>query len=234
MTTAARTSVMSRRGAVALALLGAASLTGCSLSLGEEKKDSGASGGEGENAPQEDGQEPSDGSGPQDGTEPAASDGGGDEDTVIDEETQAAGVNPADLGEPVFTAEIPAVVDGDPEATMTVSLYGLRRSGETLIATFSFLVNSSAKDVESSWLWDYLGGQGWNPFAVDTVNLNRHGVMKSDQNQYTQTEYQGTEFLPGQTFYAFAMFAAPPKDVTTMDVNLVDGAPMATDVEITS
>jgi hypothetical protein len=86
--------------------------------------------------------------------------------------------------------------------------------------------------VEPSWLYDYLGGRRWAPYAIDPVNLNRHNVLTEHPSQSTVTDSQGAVFGPGQRLAAFAIFAAPPQDVTAMDVMLVEGAPFATGVEI--
>ena len=186
------------------------------------------------------GQQPSDGDGGGN-----ASDGGGDpvggagsggdpQDTVEDEDAQAAGVDLSDVGEPIASAEVPATVEGDPEATMTVSLYSLTRRDSTLVAIYSFRVEASAAaSTDPRWIYHYLGSTGWDPYAIDTTNLTKHGVLKGGNGlNEAQTAHQGTKFRPGQTFYAYAMFAAPPEDVTTMDVLLVEGAPLATEVEI--
>ncbi|GAA4285618.1 hypothetical protein GCM10022261_31490 [Brevibacterium daeguense] len=149
-----------------------------------------------------------------------------------DGSAEAAGLDPANLPEPVATGEIPAVVEGDDagEATMTVNFYGLKREGQTVVGQFSFAVNSDASD-EAQWIYDYLGKQSWHPFLVDSVNLKRHGVVGSAGGK-AQTNSQGPKFRPGQTFYAFAVFAAPPEDVTTMDVSVIDGMPLVTGVEV--
>ena len=219
-----------RRSAASLALLAPFLMAGCSFSLGEDEKASGGQDTEGgaEGSASDSGGAASDGAS-NDGT--SAGSGG----AVVDEDTAAAGVNPAALGKPVYSVEVPAVVEGDPKATMTVALYGLVQNGKTVTATYSFLVHSAVTPEEPHWLYSYLGDHGWTPFAVDTVNLNRHDVLQPSDGSTSpaMTEYQGEEFWPGQTLYAFAMFAAPPDDVTTMDVYLVDSAPMAHGVEIT-
>lgn len=162
---------------------------------------------------------------------PEASDGqeGADE-SVLDEDAPSAGVDLTAAGDPVAEATVPATVSGDPEATMNVALHSLEWSGETVVAIFSFRVDSS-KNSDSTDLYNYLGMKGWHPYAIDTVNLNRHGVIGQSANR-AQTAYQGTRFAPGQTLYGYAMFTAPPQDVTTMDVSLIDGAPLATAVTI--
>ncbi|MFC0675405.1 hypothetical protein [Brachybacterium hainanense] len=192
-------------------LVGALSLTGCQVGTGDIGPD---------------GKSPTGTSAPS-----SASDGGADapsEDAVVDEDAAGTGVDLTAVGEPVASAEVPAVVEGDPAATMTVSLHGLRREGKTLVATYSFTVHSETSDTEE-WIYDYLGAQGWHPYAIDTVNLNKHEVLGGGE---AQTDYQGAKFRPGQTLYAYASFAAPPEDVTTMDVLLVDGAPLASGVPI--
>jgi hypothetical protein len=211
----------------ALALAGALALGGCQFGTGDPGQDDGGAA-TGQEQAGDDGTDGSDGGG---ATEDAQeSDGGGS--AVVDPDAAGAGVDFANLGDPVATAEAPATVEGDEDATMTVALYGLHRQGDTVVATYSFQVHSDETDV-NQYLYRYLGGTGWHPYAIDSVNLNRHGVIGSvDGNLGAQTEYQSTYFRPGQTYYAYAVFAAPPEDVTTMDVALVDGAPLATGVRI--
>lgn len=151
-------------------------------------------------------------------------------DAVVDEDDTAAGVDLSDLGEPVASSDVPAVVEGDPDATMTVAFYGLERDGETVVGTYSFTVHSDSTDPR--WIYHYLGDQGWRPYLVDPENLNKHDVLRGEGGQEAQTAYQGVQFAPGQTLYAYAMFAAPPEDVDAMDVAIVDSAPMLTGVEI--
>lgn len=159
-----------------------------------------------------------------------ASDGGAS--PVVDEGAAARGIDPTTLGDPVASAEVAADVDGDPDATITVALYGLFKEGKTLTAVYSFTVKTTkaASDTKDS-IYGYLGNQGWHPYAVDTVNLNRHDPLKSDKGAI-QTDIIGPTFRPGQTLYGFAAFAAPPEDVTTMSVQLVEPAPLAQEVPI--
>lgn len=153
------------------------------------------------------------------------------QDAVTEQSAAAAGVNLAEVGEPIGTATIPAAVDGDDEATMDVALHGLRREGNTLVGIFSFRVNSEFDGRRS--LFSYLGGNYWNPFLVDPVNLTRHDVLRADgRASLAMTSDTGTSFAPGTTLYGFATFAAPPEDVTSMTVHLVDGAPAIPEVEI--
>lgn len=148
------------------------------------------------------------------------------------ESAAAAGINLNDLGAPIATATVPAVVQSDADASVEVSLYSLKREGDVLIGTYSFTV--TAKGIqEPQWLYHYLGGQTWRPYLIDTVNLTRHDVLAGDQGiTKAMTDSQGIKFLPGQAFYAYAAFAVPPEDVSTVTVQLIDGAPTATGIEI--
>src|SRR5699024_4287897 len=49
---------------------------------------------------------------------------------------EAAGRDLYDLPDPIASHDIPAVVEGDDDATMTVDLFALKRQGETVIGQF--------------------------------------------------------------------------------------------------
>lgn len=144
-------------------------------------------------------------------------------DEVTDQSAQEAGVDPQSLPEPIGTVTVPAQVEGDPDATMDINLHSLTRDGKTLVGIFSFQVQSDSDTDEARWIYDYLGGQGWSPHLIDTVNLNRHDVLLHTGVK-AMTDYQGIKFRPGQTLFAYAAFAAPPADVDTVTVSVVDGS----------
>lgn len=145
---------------------------------------------------------------------------------------EAAGIDPNNVPDPIATGEVPAAVEGDPDATMTVEFYGLYRDGKTVVGQFAFTVNSESSQ-DPAWLYHYLGDSTWTPFLVDSQNLKKHNVLRDTTGVIRpQTDSQGAKFLPGQKFYAFAVFAAPPEDVTTVNVAPVDGMAIVQDVEI--
>lgn len=165
---------------------------------------------------------------------PAQSASGDDDaaaEQVADDSASAAGINPGDLGDPIAVSTIPAVVEGDPEATMDVALLDLRRDGDTVLMNISFRVNSEDGQDNARWIYHYLGGQIWQPHLIDSTNLTRYDVLGIFPNQ-AATNSQGSMFSPGQTFYAYAAFAAPPADVESLNVQLVDGAPLIMDVQL--
>src|SRR5699024_10914121 len=111
---------------------------------------------------------------------------------------EAAGLDLNDLPDPIASQAIPAVVEGDDDATTT----GVDQLG--------FSLNSSS--TEDDWLYGYLGDSGWSAFLVDSQSLREHSVLKKRINR-PQTGVQGPEFTPGEAYYALAVFAAPPPDV---------------------
>ena len=156
----------------------------------------------------------------------------GDE-VVIDEDSGLTAADITKLGDPVATAEIPALVDGDPAATMTVNLYGLKRDGKTVVGTYSFTVNTTAPDPKAVSLFSVLGDMIWFPYLVDSENLNKHLPLGGKQRlAMALTDSTFLKVTPGATLYGYAVFAAPPEDVDTMDAVIAEGAPMATDVEL--
>ena len=212
----ARRPLGTRRGLLgAVALLGTAAVTGCTIGSGDPD-----AGGTGEDGTGEDAA--SDGGGADTGE---GSEGGGEQ--VVDE---GSPVDLDDLPPAVASGTVPATVDGDPDAALTVSLHELRRDEKRVIALFSFLVESTEED-EAYWLYDYLGAESWEPYLIDPVNLTKHLVLR-DGAEAAMTDSQVADFRPGQTLRGYAMFAAPPEDVTAMDVMLVEGATIATGIEI--
>ncbi|WP_192498593.1 hypothetical protein [Ornithinimicrobium pratense] len=166
-----------------------------------------------------------------DATSQSGSDAAEGTDDVTSQSAAAAGVDPSTLGEPIATVNVPAQVEGDPEATMDVSLYSLTRDGETVVGIYSFHVRSERGSDDARWIYHYLGSQGWEPHLIDTQNLTRHDVLRQGLTR-AMTAHQGVQFRPGQTLFAYAAFAAPPEDVTTMTASLVDAGAVVPEVPI--
>lgn len=232
------TTTMTKRrlaAALAAASLLVAGASGCSfgvLGSSDEKPTEQASAA----APADNGNSGNQGTG-SDGANPAqgASDAGGAS-TGSDQGgangQQAAGdPNGANYPAPIFTTEAPAIVKGDPNATVTASLHGLKREGETVTALYSFKLNTTVKEEQGFF---YLNGnERWTPFVIDTKNLRKHTPLATENNQErAMTELIDVDIMPGQTAYAFATFAAPPADVKTMDVMLWSTGEVAKGVEI--
>ncbi|MGX6403184.1 hypothetical protein [Dermabacter hominis] len=172
-----------------------------------------------------------------DGANPAqgASDGGGaaagSDQGGANGQQVAGDPNGANYPAPIFTTEAPVVVKGDPNATVTASLHGLKREGETVTALYSFKLNTTVKEEQS--FFRLLGSHMWRPFLTDTKNLRKHNPLATENGSETaMTQLHDVDIMPGQTAYAFATFAAPPADVKTMDVMLLPTGEVAKGVEI--
>lgn len=232
------TTTMTKRrlaAALAAASLLVAGASGCSfgvLGSSDEKPKEQTSAA----APADNGNGGNQGSGA-DGTNPAqgASDAGGasagSDQGGANGQQVAGDPNGANYPAPIFTTEAPAIVKGDPNATVTASLHGLKREGETVTALYSFKLNTTVKEEQDFY---YLNGSHrWTPFVIDTKNLRKHTPLATENNQQrAMTELIDVEIMPGQTAYAFATFAAPPEDVKTMDVMLWSTGEIAKGVEI--
>lgn len=207
---------------VPLVLVGALTLSACEGEAAQFEDDPGSSASQAEDNPQDAAQEDQ----PDDGDQEAASAGAEDEaETDVEADSAAAaGVDVNDVGEPLATATIPATVQGDEDATMEVAVHSMVRDGDVVLGTFSFQVQSDARGVAPAWIYSYLGSRSWQPYFVDTVNLTRHDVV-SGTGVEAATSSQKLKFLPGQTIYGYAVFAAPPPDVTTVTLSLVEGTP---------
>lgn len=172
-------------------------------------------------------QAPSEETGPDESEDAGEDAEGTEEETVGSESAAAAGIDLNDVPEPLVSATVPAVVEGDPDATLEVRLHSLARDGEVVVGTFSFQVDSDASGEGRESLYGYLGNQSWSPYFIDTVNLTRHDVPRGTSGGSATVDSVYLQFRPGQTVYGYAVFAAPPSDVTEVRLSLVEGAPTA-------
>lgn len=147
-------------------------------------------------------------------------------------EAAKAGVDPTNPPKPIASSTTAAVVEGDPKATMKIDLLGLKRQGKTVLASYAFTVTAAAGASDAPrWIYHYLGDSSWNPSLIDSTTLKLHRVVKAEGRQL-QTAHQGVKFRPGQTLYGYAVFAAPPEGVTTMDVVVGDNVPAIPGVQL--
>ncbi|WP_068253177.1 hypothetical protein [Janibacter corallicola] len=164
-----------------------------------------------------------------------ASDGGSGADdsgsSELDEAAEQAGIDPEDPPEPVASTSVTA--NGAKQPTkMTFDLFGLERRGDLLVLTAAVTPDKGAKGKAQTY-YGWMNTR-WSPQLVDTKNLKVHDVVTTDDGPevMTDTAPLTTPFGAGQTFYMYAVFAAPPKDVKTVTVKVVDGAPAVTGVTI--
>lgn len=191
-------------------------LTGCSIGGGSEEPATSASQDEGGGSASATGSE---------------DEGGENSSEELDTQAGEAGVDPTEPPEPIATVEAPATDSTGEPTTLTVDLLEARREDELLVLTVRF--TPAEGDGKPQWLYHYLGQETWAPQVIDTTNLRVHNVVKGEgQPKPLLTDYQGTKFGPGQRYYAFAVFAAPPEDVESVTVNVVGGAESLTEVPL--
>ena len=74
-----------------------------------------------------------------------------------------------------------------------------------------------------------LSGQFWTPRLLDLTNLMEDQVLYGDGKWLN---FQGGEAVSGKPIYGWAVFAAPPAGVTSLDLTMTDWMPRVTKVPI--
>jgi hypothetical protein len=154
--------------------------------------------------------------------------------TAAPEETTAPEATPTPEGapepEPIAEQTVKAIAAR--ETTVDMAVLGLEVNGELATLRMSFGVHDpeAAPDDEFS-LWDLNGGQPLYVTLVDPVNLRRYKVVRDSDGSPLESGYIETEVLLDSTTPAQYTFAAPPPDVTEIDVSVGDW-PLFRDVPI--
>ncbi|WP_248960403.1 hypothetical protein [Sphaerisporangium perillae] len=201
-----------RRGitpAVAVAVL-AAVLTGCGMLPGQQ-----GGGGE-EKQPAAQAEQATDPSGP---TKPDGATGstGPAEQEIAPAEQQSA---PAEQGEVIATREVKAG-----GADLTVQITGLKRQGRLSTLTWTVTNKGLEKWQMSSDMGDTPGGLGLTVAGislVDPVNGKRYTVARTGQYPHAKCLCSDYDVFtePDEVLPLHATFAAPPPDVTKINVDL--------------
>jgi hypothetical protein len=125
--------------------------------------------------------------------------------------------------EPEPIAEQIVKAHGARETTVDIAVLGLEVSGELATLSLSFTVHDpeAAPDDEFS-LYDLNGEQSLYVSLIDPVNLRRYMVVRDSDGDALQSHYIGTTVLLDSTTTAQYTFAAPPADVTEIDVAVGD------------
>ncbi|MDO5627360.1 MAG: hypothetical protein Q4G43_03465 [Mobilicoccus sp.] len=134
--------------------------------------------------------------------------------------------------DPVASVTVPAPQGrGD----LTFSVLGLERRDDLLVLTATVTRSGDAQpDGERAPTLSRLYVDPFSPTVVDPVNAKLHRVVEHGSGQMaTEPGVIGTARLePDQPVDLYAVFAAPPADVTHVDVRLFDAAPTITAVPI--
>jgi len=141
----------------------------------------------------------------------------------------AAGVGLEALAHPIATVEAKTAMEKDPEGTVKVDLLSLKRKDKLLILTGAVTPTTSLAEPQS--LFRALGSHSWTPLLVDTTNLKQYSVVRARGSRLASGDLM-VKAASGQPMFVYAVFAAPPADVTKINVLFADSIPALTDVPI--
>jgi len=122
-----------------------------------------------------------------------------------------------------------------PKGTVDVAVHSLKRRGKLVDLVFSITphVPPGVQFDDELSPFDILGDQSFNVTLIDTVNVKRHVVVKDSEGKELKPDDVWTETRIDQPLVLTYTFAAPPENVTTMDVHIANWAPF-TDVPVES
>lgn len=144
---------------------------------------------------------------------------------------QSGSVTRASGGPSVSPVPTPSKTAGSTTVTISgsrlpVDVYQLRREGSMVVLDFGLRNDTESEPLSGG---DTLRG---SPFSrngendvsgvtlVDEQNEKRHEPARFGRNCLCTNNLDDIQVGPGQTLYMTASYAAPPKDVTTMDVSI--------------
>ena len=141
----------------------------------------------------------------------------------------AAGVGLEALDNPIATVEARTGMEKDPEGTVKVDILGLKRKDKLLILTAAVTPTNSLAEPQN--LFRVLGSHSWSPTLVDTANLKQYSVVRAKGGRLASGDLS-VKAASGQPMFVYAVFAAPPTDVTKINILFADSIPALTDVAI--
>jgi hypothetical protein len=163
--------------------------------------------------------------------------GGGDDDT---QQSAATPTATAAAGEtPTHTAEGGASAPAEPESVLAeqkglkargarttmvdLAITGLRVDGELAELSVRYSMHDPEAEPDAAYsLYELNDQQPLYVTMVDPVNLKRYSVVEDSDGQALQTDAVGADVpLDGSTTAQYT-FAAPPADVTEIDVSVGD------------
>lgn len=162
-------------------------------------------------------------------TSPSASTSAGASANPEENGSAAAGVGLEALANPIATVEAKTGMEQDPEGTVKVDVLGLKRKDKLLVLTAAVTPQNSLAEPQS--LFRVLGSHSWMPTLVDTVNLKQYSPVRAGGTSLRTGDLM-VKAGSGQPMFVYAVFAAPPADVTKINVLFADSIPVLTDVPV--
>jgi hypothetical protein len=140
-----------------------------------------------------------------------------------------AGVGLGALDHPIATVRGKTGMEKDPAATVKVDLLGLERKDKVVVLTAAVTPTTTLSDPQN--LFRVLGSNSWMPSLIDTVNLKQYAVVRAGGKILSSNDLV-VRAGSGQPMFVYAVFAAPPPDVTKVNVLFSDAIPAFSDVPI--
>ena len=141
-----------------------------------------------------------------------------------------AEVGEIDPDDVLVSQEVP--IPGSSEDTLTIGVLSLVVEGDVQVLRLAVTPHlADAAPDQAISLYEMLGRGLFVPTLQDRVNLKVYSPLyEGDHWASDENEAEATD---GQTIELWAVFAAPEDDIDTVDVHILDGWPMFTDVPVT-
>ncbi len=140
----------------------------------------------------------------------------------------AAGVDPGNPGPPVATTTAPVAMFDDAHAKLKIDVLSLKRKDKLLILTLQVTPDNSLSGPKA--LFTLLGNHFWSPALIDSVNLKEYDTVSGSGQ--LQSGVTGVSAAAGQPMYLYAVFAAPPAGVTSLNLIFASSVPALNDIPI--
>lgn len=148
----------------------------------------------------------------------------------VDNGAASAGIDPINPPKPIASVTAPLPYRADQEATGRFDIYSIKRQGKLAILTMSVTPTFSTK--ESPSLYSLLGAAAsFSPELVDPINLRVYTVVRAT-NGPLSTNPVRSRTSSGRPLFIWAAFAAPPANVTKLNLNVHDSVPPFMDVPV--
>ena len=141
------------------------------------------------------------------------------------------GIDAPDLSKTIISKQF--AIPGSSQRKVTPGILSLERKGK--VAVLKVVVTPEFADLKANETVPFetaLGQFGfhWTPDLLDLTNLKKYTVLFTDSKWLN---YEDGEVVTGQPIYGWAVFAAPPAEVTSVDLTVTDWMPRFTKVPIT-
>lgn len=157
---------------------------------------------------------------------------------AVDPATNGAseiGIDQPDLSKVMFSKQFG--LPGNPQRKVTVGILSLERKDR--VAILKLVVTPEFADLPASELIGFQDSLAeadsfsWAPNLLDLKNLKKYKVLHSrGMDGSGMLLFDDGEAASGQPIYGWAVFAAPPPGVTSIDLNVTEWMPRFTNVPI--